>query len=202
MKHLHWMATGLAALLAAGCMSTTGVGPIPCTYRFKGLNRQAEQQKVDHAIRSVASGAVVKSGTPTYPEYKFSVARLADLDRIHPLLVYRPARMRFASDLEPTLNLRNPIVDLTFDSTDVTASMEVMLTFNVSPGSRLFYKDADGAETEITSRVDAKGRASLPTTIRRNQEFIYARAVKDNVTRYIRINIFTREVSDVSKREY
>jgi hypothetical protein len=43
---------------------------------------------------------------------------------------------------------------------------------------------------------------TFPASIKEGQKFIYARAVKDNVTRYIRINIFSNEVRDIRRNEY
>ena len=89
-----------------------------------------------------------------------------------------------------------------FDSTDVSASATTTITFNVKPGSRLYYKHPGGVETDITAKVDKSGKVSFPTAIKEGQKFIYARAVKDNVARYIRINIFTNEVQDINRSGY
>jgi hypothetical protein len=62
----------------------SATGAMPCTCRFKVLTRPADQDRVDNAIRAVAVGPVTKSGTVSYPEYRFRVARLSDLDRLHP----------------------------------------------------------------------------------------------------------------------
>ena len=42
----------------------------------------------------------------------------------------------------------------------------------------------------------------LPITVKEGQKHLYARAMKDNVKRFIRINIFTSQVQDITKREY
>jgi len=196
----------LAALCLAGCASVTtrsaGVGPIPCAYRFKMLTRPADQARVEAAIHTVALGTVTKSGTVTFPEYRFRVARLADLDTLNPKLLFSQSRSLLSVNREQTLNLRAAVVDATFDSTDVSASATTTITFHVKPGSRLYYKHPGGIESDITAKIGKGGKVCLPTPIKEGQKFIYARAVKDNVTRYIRINIFTNEVQDISKASY
>ena len=196
----------LAALSLAGCASfntrDTGIGAIPCTYRFKMLSRPEDQARVEAAIHTVAVGTVTKSGTVTFPEYRFRVARLADLDTLHPKLLYNNPGTMLSSNRKQALNPKAAGVDVTFDSTDVSASATTTITFHVKPGSRLYYKHPGDVETDITAKVGKSGKVSFPTAIKEGQKFIYARAMKDNVTRYIRINIFTSEVQDINKRDY
>lgn len=196
----------LPALLLGGCAvmdQTTGVASIPCTYRFKMLTRPDDQSRVEAAIRSAALGGLVtKSGTVSYPEYRFRVARMADLDRLHPALLYGGGGRLFAGPRRQALNVKSAGFEMTLDSIDVSASAVTTVTFRVKPGSRLYYKDAAGNELDITARVDRSGRVVLPIALREGQKHIYARAVKDRVTRYIRINIFTNQIQDISQREY
>ena len=198
-------ALAAALLLSAGCASLSGprraTAAIPCTYRFKMLSRPTDQERVERAIRAVAAGPVAKSGTVTYPEYRFHVARLADLDRLNPELLFDNPDTLLAANRRQALNLRAAGVDFTFDSTDVSASATITVTFHVKPGSRLYYKHPGGVETHHGQGRQA-GQVTLPTAIKEGQKFIYARAVKDNVNRYIRINIFSNEVQDISRREY
>jgi hypothetical protein len=147
-------------------------------------------------------GTVTKSGTVTYPEYRFRVARMADLDKLHPKLLYSNPVTPLASNLRQTLNLQTAGVDMTFDSTDVSGSLTATVTFSIKPGSRLYYKQPGGVENDITAKVGKTGKVSFPTLIKEGQKFIYARAMKDRVNRYIRINIFTNEVQDITQREY
>jgi hypothetical protein len=194
-----------ATLALSGCAtfsSRTGVTSIPCTYRFKSLSRPEDQSRVEAAIYSVAVSPVVKAGTVTYPEYRFRVARMDDLDKLHPKLLYSNPDTPFSSSLRQTLNVQAAGVDMTFNSTDVSGSMTATVTFNVKPGSRLYYKHPGSVESDITAKVGKAGNVSFPTTIKEGQKYIYARAMKDRVTRYIRINIFTNEVKDITQREY
>jgi uncharacterized protein YceK len=206
MKNLWLLSCVLAAAALSGCGTLmnrpTGVASIPCTYRFKMVSRAEDQSRVEAAIHTVAVGSVVKGGTPSYPEYRFRVARLADLDTLHPKLLFCNSDALFASGLKQTLNVRSAGVDMTFDSTDVSASATTLITFNVKPGSRLYYKNPGGVESDITAKVDKAGKVNLPVTIKEGQKYIFARAMKDHVVRYIRINIFSSQVQDISKREY
>jgi len=207
MTAIRFLAPLFAAATLTGCINVmnnrpTGVSSIPCTYRFKALSRPEDQSRVEAAIHSVAVGSVVKAGTVSYPEYRFRVARMADLDRLHPQLLFNNPQAFIPSTLRQSLNLRGGGVDMTFDSTDVSASATLTLTFAVKPGSRLYYKNPGGYESDITARVDKKGRVVLPVTVKEGQRYLYARAMKDNVVRYIRINIFTNHVEDIPKHQY
>jgi hypothetical protein len=201
-----WSVLTAALLFSAGCANfgapRSATAAIPCTYRFKMLSRPTDQERVERAIRAVAAGPVAKSGTVAYPEYRFHVARLADLDRLHPELLFDNPDALLAANRRQALNLRAAGVDFTFDSTDVSASAAITVTFHVKPGSRLYYKHPGGVESDITAKVDKQGKVTLPTSIKEGQKFIYARAVKDNVNRYIRINIFSNDVQDISRSEY
>lgn len=196
----------LSALLLSGCASlgtrTAATAPIPCTYRFKMLTRTEDQARIEAAINTVAVGPVTKTGTVTFPEYRFRVARLADLDALHPKLLFAKPATAFTPNRQQTVNLKSAGVDVTFDSTDVSASATTTITFNIKAGSRLYYKNPGGIESDITAKVDKNGKVTFPAAIKEGQKFIHARAMKDNVTRYIRINIFTNEVTDIRKSDY
>ncbi len=194
------------AVLAGGCASfraDTGVPSIPCTYRFKMLTRPEDQSRVDQAIRSVALGGVVsKTGTVTFPEYRFRVARMADLDRLHPQLIFLNPGSLIASRRQQALNVRGAGVEVMLDSTDVSAQATTTVSFTVKPGSRLYYKDQNGNEQDITSQVGPNGKVAFPIQLREGQKYVYARAVKDRVNRYIRVNIFTNQLQDITQGEY
>lgn len=195
----------LAALALSGCATLDrqpAVSSIPCTYRFKMLSRPEDQARVEAAIHAVARGTVSKTGTVSFPEYRFRVARLADLDALHPKLLFSNPDTLLPGNRKQTLNLRAAGVELTFDSTDVSATAQTTITFMVKPGSRLYFKHPGGVETDITAKVGKNGQVRFPTTIKEGQKFVYARAMKDNVTRFIRINIFTNEVQDINRRDY
>ncbi len=197
----------LASLTLTGCASLlnkpAAVSSLPCTYRFKMLSRPEDQARVEAAIHTVAAaGSVTKSGTLAFPEYRFRVSRLADLDTLHPKLLFSNPDALMPRNRKQILNLRAAGVDVTFDSTDVSATAQTTITFTVKPGSRLYFKHPGEVEADITAKVGKNGRVSFPTTIKEGQKFVFARAVKNNVTRHIRINIFTNEVKDIQPRDY
>jgi len=206
MKSLPALLLFLASLTLTGCVSLfnkpAAVSSIPCTYRFKMLSRPEDQARVEAAIHSVAAGTVTKTGTVSFPEYRFRVSRLADLDTLHPKLLFSNPDALMPGNRKQTLNLRAAGVDVTLDSTDVSATAKTTITFTVKPGSRLYFKHPGEVETDITAKVGKNGQVSFPTTIKEGQKFVYARAVKNNVTRHIRINIFTNEVQDITARDY
>lgn len=202
---LTTLTTLALALILGGCASiTTPSTPPPaiaCTLRFKMLSRPADQVRVEDNIRAVAVGPVTKSGTPAYPEYRFHVERLAHLDTLLPQLMYDSSGSIFSKQHQ-ALNLNSAGVAFNFDSTDVTGSAATTVTFNVKPGSRLYYKNPGEGEREITAQVDKTGKVTLPITLKSGQKSIYARAIKDNVVRYISINVFSGEVADIPARLY
>lgn len=207
MKVFNFLLSVLVASALTGCTTLpnnrpTGLTSVPCTYRFKSLSRAEDQSRVEAAIHTVAVGPVVKMGTLAYPEYRFRVARLADLDRLTPQLLYSNPDTLLATTRKQTLNLRASSVEMTFDSTDVSASATTLVTFHIKPGSRLYYKTPGGTESDITAKVDKKGQVVLPITIKEGQKYLHVRALKDNVIRYIRINIFTNHAEDISRRDY
>ncbi len=192
----------LAMLCGCASLAPTPAPPaIACTMRFKMLSRSEDQERVERSIRTIALGPVTKSGTLAYPEYRFHVLRMADLDDLLPRLMYDSGGGIFAAQRQ-ALNLNSAGIAFNFDSTDITASTTTTVTFNVKPGSRLYYKTPGEIESDITAKVGKDGRVTLPVTLKEGQKFIYARAVKDSVTRYISINVFTSEVTDISQRTY
>jgi hypothetical protein len=194
-----------ASLLFSGCATLTqpaAVSSIPCIYRFKMISRTEDQARIEAAIHAVAIGPITKSGTLAFPEYRFRVTRLADLDKLHPKLLYSNPDALLPSSRKQVLNLKAAGVEVILDSTDVSASAITTVTFSVKPGSRLYFKNPGGTESDITAKVDKNGKVTLPTTIKEGQKFVFARAMKDNVNRYIRINIFTSDVQDVTQRDY
>jgi hypothetical protein len=192
-----------STVLMTGCATVQREVPdIACRYQFQDVDREEDQNRVDAAIRSVAIGAVSKTGPTTAPEYRFTVARLKDLDKIHPQILYKNSKAQDPSELRQTLNARGPKFAITYDSTDISASIEVIVSFNVKPGSQLFYKDQGGSEIDVTPQVDSSGNVTLRTKIQKGQEYIFARTVLDAVTRFIRIDVYSQRVTDIDKKEY
>jgi hypothetical protein len=201
-KIIPFLCIGL--LLATGCATTQHekIAQISCCYRFKDVRRVEDQLRIDAAIRSVAVSPPQKTGTPAYPEYRFNVARLSDLDRIQPALVYDNSSKRPWRNRQQTLNAKTPVIDAVFESTDISATMELVVVFSIKPGSKLLYINENRREVDITSRVAKNGHVTLKAHIARGQKYIYARAVKDDVSRYIKIAVHNQQVVDATAREY
>jgi len=197
---------GLAAvalLFTAGCASfERPIERITCHVRLTDVKRKVDQQRVGLAIRSVAVEPVRKTGSAANTEYHFAVRRLEDLDKIHPQILYKNPTAWRASRRRQTLNVRTPTFSVTYDSTDIEATIQVSVTFRVKPGSRLFYRPQGGDEMDITSQVDSSGQVVLRTKITRGQKYILARTVQDEVSRYIKINVHTQQVTDIEQEDY
>jgi hypothetical protein len=194
----------LITALAVGCSTIPHeISGISCEYSFTNIQRKEDQKRVDDAIRSIAVGGTVnKSGPVSDPVYRFRVARFSQLQDIHGKLLFQNPSAGKESERGQVLNPRTPEFSMKFDSTDIAASIDVILKFTINQGSQLFYKDQGGSEKNITSMVDSRGRVTLPTKIKRGQEYIFARTVLDNVTRYIKIDVFSQQVTDITKAEY
>lgn len=80
----------------------------------------------------------------------------------------------------------------------------MVVKFSVKPGSKLFYRFEGGSEIDATPQVDPNGEVALKLQIRKGQkeEYIFARTVLDEVSRHIKINIFSQSVTDIDKAEY
>jgi hypothetical protein len=84
---------------------------------------------------------------------------------------------------------------------DIRAGIETTLSFKVTQGARLFYVPAPGQkEEEVT--VGADGAVSFEIRIARGQDAIYARTELGEVKKYIRVDVYTGAVTDVTEDEY
>jgi hypothetical protein len=203
MKYLKVsIAVSILILGATGCVSVhREIENINCLYSFKDIDREEDQIRIEKAIRSVAVEPAIKTGTDSSPKYSFTVKKLASLDKIHPQILYKNPTAK-PKDLCQTLNAHNPNFAITYESTDIAASIEVIVRFGIKPGAQLFFKDQGGVEKDITSQVGHDGSVTLRTKIKQEQKYIFARTVLDEVTRYIKIDVYSQEVSDIDKKEY
>jgi hypothetical protein len=196
------IAVAVLILGVSGCKSVhREIENISCRYSFLDMDREEDQLRIDDAIRSVALEDVTKMGTDSSPTYSFTVKKLASLDKIHPRILYKNPTAK-PKNLCQTLNARNPNFTITYESTDISASIEVIVRFDIKPGAQLFFKDEGGVEKDITSQVGPDGKVTLQTKINQGQEYIFARTVLDEVTRYIKINVYSQKVSDIDKSKY
>lgn len=192
----------LALGYLAGCATPNQpVTNIPCRYEVLNVDREVDIDRIDRAIRSVAIDGVRKTGDSDRTIYEFRVASLSDINRIHPQILFKDAEASAPEDKGQTLSFRDAAFEITYYSAQLSASMEVIVRFDVLPDSQLFYKE-NGVEKEITSQVDEAGNVELRTKIRPDQKYIYARTVLGEVQRYIRIDVFSQEVSDIDADDY
>ncbi len=191
--------------LFVGCASVQRgkeITDISCRYFFNDIDRAEDQNRIDKSIRSIAKGLVIRTGTITNPEYQFFVENLRSLDEIHPKILFKKTSKMSIEEQQQTLDSKNARFEITYYSTDITASIKVLLSFRIKPGSQLFYKDQGGSEVDITSNVNSSGEVTLRTKIKKGQEFIFARTVLNKVSRFIKIDVYTQLVTDIDEIEY
>lgn len=203
MKHSKVLITAAVLILGVtGCKSVhREIENISCQYSFADITREEDQRRIDEAISSVALEDVTKTGTDSSPTYSFTVKKFASLDKIHPQILYKNPTAK-PRNLRQTVTARNPNFTITYESADISASIEVIVRFSIKPGAHLFFKDEGGTEKDITSQVGPDGKVTLQTKIKRGQKYIFARTVLDEVTRYIKIDINSQKVSDIDRKDY
>ncbi|MFA5251667.1 MAG: hypothetical protein WC454_03675, partial [Phycisphaerae bacterium] len=128
MKHSKVLiAVAVLVLGVTGCKSAhREIENISCQYSFADINREEDQLRIDEAISSIALEDVTKTGTDSSPTYSFAVKKLASLDKINPLILYKNPTAK-PGNLRQTVNARNPIFTITYESTDISASIEVIV---------------------------------------------------------------------------
>ena len=100
--------------------------------------------------------------------------------------------------LQQRLNSHGQSFAIHYDSANLGAAIEVIVHFHVTPGVKLFYKPQGEAEQDISNKVSDSGDVTLPTSIRKGEDFIYARINSGKIDKYIRINVYTQKVGDDS----
>jgi hypothetical protein len=90
-----------------------------------------------------------------------------------------------------------------FRTVAIKGTVKVTVTFAVTPGARLFYSPVAGEETEVPAeKIAADGKVSLDVSIARGQEAVYGRTVLGEVEKCIKIDIYTGEVTEITRAEY
>ncbi len=182
---------------------------IYCTLSFHFVEKAEEKEHILDAIKKHATpqgGEAqpyrVKQTGPDAFECTFRVKNLDVLDALHTDLKFKKdpkgkeGWMMIVQESEPRFAMR-------YDSAWLTGKIKVELTFRISPpGARLFYRDEEGKEHEITDRVSSEGVVKLYVKIRRDQDYFYAKTVSGQLERFIKVNIYTQEVSEITREEY
>jgi len=204
----------LLALAAAlgGCVTPTApptpLEDVQCVYRFRNVERQSERDRIGQLMIAAArEGKVVKRGTDADPTYEFVAHDLRSLDWLHgQILAMRDTGRGAPADARDAgarvFEARNAVFQIDYSTIGIGASLQVVLRFKVTPGSKLYYKPQGDAEQDITELTDAGGNVELRTNIREGQRYLYGRTVSGQVERFIRVNVYTQQVEDIPRSEY
>lgn len=188
------------ALLHAQTQVSDGA-PVPCRITFKNVMKPEEQAKLEKIVHSFAKGEVLKTGPSEHPVYSFAVADLKALDEMRPRILYLRAGTN-EPPATPVFRLNSARFEAEYATLDIAASVEVVVRFRITPGARLFFKPDGYIEKELTERVDKNGEVSFPANIRRGQEFIFARVISGGIEKFVKINVFTQEMTEIEKAAY
>jgi hypothetical protein len=202
-------------LATAGCPTkpaplVTEIRDTQCELEFANVHQKAERDRIRQVLLAYAKKGTLQELSPLdQPTFKvaFQIDRLHELDDLHTELVYPlndPTRSTAAhgNGAERAFNNSQQKFTMRYDTIQLGGGLAVIVRFTVTPGTRLFYIPASGKEEEISKLVTANGTVELPTTIGRGQDYIYARTVAGQVKRYIRINVYTQAVEELSASAY
>ncbi len=215
---LHRWAAATALLFAAflaGCASTpprakSTLGAVKCHYSFAYIDRKEEQDRVLKLVTQYAvPGTVAVEPPSSYAakrspngfDVSFQITNLANLNDLHEKLLFPEGASRGGKDSQ-AFNAHDPELFYAYDSVTLGGQVDMVVNFQVTPGARLLYKPQGQPERDITDRVAADGSVNLATNLHKDETYIYARTIAGNVERFIRINIFTRQVESISRDQY
>jgi hypothetical protein len=195
----------LAMWTLTGCRSTpqiTGhVEEIACTATFKTIESADERQRIYDVVRSYAErDSVVPAEVPGTSVFtlQFKVPDLKTMDDID-----AHVRKIDRNDvIQQVLNGSGAMFSVNYDTITLTGTIKVSLTFKVDPGARLYIKPQGGREEEITSSVTPTGDVEYMATIGKGQDFLYARANVGGVDKYIKIDVHSGALYQITKAEY
>ncbi len=189
---------------------------IKCEYTF--FNTEPEDvdriARVLEKYRLAENSLYMSVGADTiYCE--FTVAMTDDLDRIHgdlrnlpQLRSFDPALRNSASStdrLRPAVVFAqiNPVFTTGYRTAQLEGGLTMALRFSISPGATLFYA-ADGDEEVAVpdSCIAVDGTVFFPTSVREGQRYVYGRTVLGDVTKCIRIQVFTGHTEEIPLEEY
>ena len=196
---------GLMLLLGGGCASLPRVENIRCTYTFQNIDDVEHLNRVSEMIADVAVGGIQRSKNGSGQIFSFVVPTLDTIDELHPKLLFATGflhQAQLGQTPEQVMESADPQFSIRYYTIDIGASLEMTVRFCVTPGARLYYSPEGEPEREITHLVDPSGCVALPTKISKGQEWLFARTESGSMCKYIKINIFTTNVVEISAREY
>jgi hypothetical protein len=199
-----------AVLFAGGCRSAqprsqAHLENVAVTYRFTNVENPADRERVYRIARSVAvADTLDPKEVPAGPDFelKFVVPRLAALDTAHELILFVPQPGGQPDAPTQAFNPRDPAFSIGYDTVSIGAGIDVTVRFKVTPGAQLFYRPQSGEPIDVTKQVGETGIVSIPVRISRGQEFFYAKAISGGVTKWLKINIFTQQVQEITQAEF
>lgn len=196
---------------------------IHCTLTFNDLVRADEREWVESILK--ANGADVNSGPGTVEKvtgaakklisssaesmdrdpaadepvaYTFTVSDPAALDRIH-----RALMTGHTGSPQPLFNAGTPSYAMNYSTARLDGGLDITVHFTISPDAELFTKQPGSAEQAAGGTIDrTTGRVSLPATLHRGEDFLYARTVRGNVQRFLKIDVYTGESSEIDRATY
>jgi hypothetical protein len=161
--------------------------------------REAERTRIMTVLARYGARNVQWSGTDTVT---FSELRTDLIPQLLVDLKYKPDTGSADGKV-----LMHELVDFschleaTYRTADIRAGIETTLSFQVTPGARLYYVAAPG-QREQQVAVESSGTVSFRIKIARGQDAIYARTQLGAVNRYIRVDVYSGEVTEVTEAEY
>jgi hypothetical protein len=133
MKSFPAFSIALVALTLSGCASFNkppAVSSIPAPTASR-CSRAPKTKPASRPPSIPSPSAPSRKPARFFPRIPLRVSRLADLDTLHPHLLFSKPDTLLPSARKQALNLRTAGVEFTFDSTDVSATALTTITFTV-----------------------------------------------------------------------
>ena len=180
---------------------TGHVEEISCTATFKTISQADERQRIYRVVEDYAErNSIDPSDVPNGDQFtlRFKVPDMKTMDEID-------AHLRFVDTndvIQQVMNASNATLSIDYDTITLTGGIKVSVTFKVDPGARLYYKPQGGREQDITDSVSPTGDVEYLATIAKGQDYIFARANSGGVDKYIKIDIHSGAIYQITKAEY
>lgn len=197
----------IALAFSAGCGPTepppVHIENVKCRLEFFGLDDRAERHRVLDIVKHYARPETVQiTGDDTSDgiSIEFVIDRLHRLDEINEHLMRDREHRAFR--LRPLFNTRDAVFIMRYDSAELEAKVEFIVKFRATRGAKLFIKPEGEPERDISDRIDSDGNVNFKATLHKGRDYIYARTQSGVVDKYIRIDVYTKEVREIPQSEY
>jgi hypothetical protein len=171
-----------------------------CVLSFKDVADAAERARICNIVGRAAEGNAVEPNTvPDSSSFTltFKISDVRTLDKIDGDLRWVMANGKW----EQELNAENPKFSVDYDTTNLRAKIETILTLTTDAGAKVFWKFEGGEEKEVTSSVDLSGTVKIPVVFPRGKTFIFTRSVLKDVQKYKKVSV-DGDVIDSREEEY